>query len=124
MLQKKYVDGFVLVVPKAHVDAYKEMAELGKRIWMKHGALSYVESMLEDPHSGYAKIHFPQLAQAGEDETVWFSYIEFESREHRDAVNKAVMEDPEMQPGEEMEKQMPFDMSKMAYGGFTIEVGS
>ena len=46
----KYVDGFVLLVPKKNLDAYKKMATLGKKIWLKHGALDYKECAGDDLH--------------------------------------------------------------------------
>jgi len=43
-----YVDGFVLAVPKQHLEYYKELARLAGKVWMEHGALSYVECVGED----------------------------------------------------------------------------
>ncbi|MBI2106285.1 DUF1428 domain-containing protein [Candidatus Woesearchaeota archaeon] len=114
----KYVDGFVLVVPNDKVEDYKIMAQKGGDIWKKHGALEYFECVGEDMNpeiGGMKMLTFPQLAKAGEDETVVFSFIIFNSKEHRNEVNKKVMEDPMMK---EMPKEMPFDMEKVAYGGF------
>lgn len=122
----KYVDGFVLVVPKSKVEDYKKMAKLGAKVWMKHGALDYKECMGEDlkirPQGGMKALAFPALAQAKKNETVWFSFITFKSRAHRDAVNAKVMQDPMMNDPQYAEMPMPFDMSRMAYGGFSVEV--
>jgi uncharacterized protein YbaA (DUF1428 family) len=122
----KYVDGFVLVVPKDKAEEYRKMAEDGKKSWMKHGALAYYECRGEDmapQEMGEEKTRsFPELAGASESENVWFSFIIFKSKEHRDEVNAKVM--AEMGENAEAYKdfQMPFDMQKMAYGGFSVEV--
>lgn len=98
----KYVDGFVLVVPNDKTDEYKKMAEDGKATWMKFGALEYYECRGDDlvpqDMGGQKARAFPEMAGAKEGETVWFSFIVFKSKEHRDEVNAKVME--------EMGKQM------------------
>jgi len=120
----KYVDGFVLVVPADKADAYKKMAEMGRDAWMKHGALQYFECRSNDlkpQEMGDEKTRpFGDMAGAKEGEDVWFSFIVFESKEHRDEVNAKVMEEmgENFDPGFEM----PTDMTRMAYGGFTVEV--
>ena len=108
-----YVDGFILAVPKANIEAYKEMARKGAESWMKHGALSYVECIGDDVPYGELT-SFPRAVQAKDDEIVIFSLITYESREKRDEINKKVM--AEMN---EMDwKDMPFDGKRMIYGGF------
>ncbi len=129
----KYVDGFVLVVPKENIDDYKKMASEAGEVWMKHGALRYRECMLEDgnPQPDDLTFTFPIMTKVKPkaDETVWFSYIEFESKAHRDEVNASVMEDPYMKnyddgsTKEEQMEKMPFDVKRMAYGGFEVMVG-
>lgn len=122
----RYVDGFVLVVPKDKVEAYRQMAEDGAKLWMECGAISYAECMGEDFNNTFDGepqwLSFPQLVNLKEDETVWFSYITFKSREHRDEVNKKVHAEmgKKYENGENFE--MPFDMKRMAYSGFTVEV--
>jgi uncharacterized protein YbaA (DUF1428 family) len=122
----KYVDGFVLVVPKDKKDEYKKMAEEGRDSWMKHGALQYFECRADDltpQDDGTNKTRdFSEMAGASELEEVWFSFIVFESREHRDEVNKKVMEEMEDAYDENSSFAMPFEMSKLAYGGFKAEV--
>lgn len=122
----KYVDGFVLVVPKDKIDEYKKMAEGGRDSWMKHGALEYFECQgndLKPQEMGEEKTRtFTELAGATESETVWFSFIIFKSKEHRDEVNAKVMAEMNEQMKEFTDMQMPFDMTKMAYGGFQVEV--
>lgn len=121
----KYVDGFVLVVPKGKEAEYEEMARMGKESWMKHGALQYFECRGDDlkPHEmGDQKSRaFKDMANAGEDENVWFSFIVFESKEHRDEVNAKVMAEME-EMGDQDDFEMPNDMTKMAYGGFEAVV--
>jgi uncharacterized protein YbaA (DUF1428 family) len=121
----KYVDGFVLVIPKDNVEAYKKMAEGGRDAWMKHGALAYYECRGEDlvpPEMGGERARaFPELVGADEGQTVWFSFIVFESKAHRDEVNAKVMQ--AMGEAEEYKDMlMPFDMKQLVYGGFQVEV--
>ena len=120
----KYVDGFVLVVPKDKIAEYKKMAEEGRDTWMKCGALEYFECMGDDMETqemgGMKALSFPEMAKANPDEVVWFSFIVFKSREHRDEVNAKVMEIMSKQMDKDM--SMPFDMKRMAYGGFQVEV--
>lgn len=121
----KYVDGFVLVVPKGKEAEYQKMAEMGRDAWMKHGALQYFECKgddLKQQEMGDMKSRaFAEMAGASSDDNVWFSYIVFESKEHRDEVNKKVMEEMSEMP---MDGgfEMPNDMTKMAYGGFEVAV--
>lgn len=92
------------------------MAELGKKIWMKHGALDYKECLADDLKNPMGA-PFPKLLKLKPGETAIFAYIVFKSRKHRDSVNKKVMSDPSM-GDPEMMKKMPFDMKRMSYGGF------
>lgn len=120
----KYVDGFVLVVPVDKTEEYKKMAVQGRDAWMKHGALSYYECRGDDltpqEMGGEKARAFPEMAGAMAGENVWFSFITFESKEHRDEVNAKVMEEMSQQDHEG--ETMPFDMKRMAYGGFAVEV--
>jgi alkaline phosphatase len=123
--QTTYVDGFVLVVPKNKVAMYRKMATEGRDMWMKYGALDYKECMGDDLNpnmGGMLALTFPKMIKAKKNETVWFSYITFKSRAHRDQVNKKVM--AEMHKDVEKQKNMsvPFDMKRMAYGGFEVVV--
>jgi uncharacterized protein YbaA (DUF1428 family) len=116
-----YVDGFVLVVPKKKIAEYRKMAQLGKKIWKKHGALDYKECVGDDlkPNmGGMPMLTFPKMAKAKPSEVVIFSYIVFKSKKHRDQVNAKVMKDPAMSPEKMKEMPMPFDMKRFAYGGF------
>lgn len=117
----KYVDGFVLPVPKKNIKAYKKMAQMMVKLAKKYGALEYIEAVGDDlsPKMGGMKIvKFPQLAKAKPNETVVFSFIVFKSRAHRDAFNAKMMKDPLMNDPKNKNMSMPFDMKRMAYGGF------
>ena len=122
----KYVDAFVLIVPKDKAEEYRKMAEMGRDSWMKHGALSYFECSGDDlvaMEMGEEKARsFPELTGAQVDEAVWFSFITFESKEHRDKVNAEVMKEMGEQMKDFDQAQMPVDMKRMAYGGFKVEV--
>ncbi|MEP9377579.1 DUF1428 domain-containing protein [Aquabacter sp. CN5-332] len=109
-----YVDGFVLAVPKANLDAYKAVATTAGEVWKEYGALSYVECFADDVPDGKLT-SFPLAVKATEDEIVVFSWITYPSREVRDEINKKVMADPRLKC--EMEN-MPFDGKRMIYGGF------
>lgn len=121
-----YVDGFLLVVPKNKVAEYKKMATLGKKIWLKYGALDYKECRGDDlrPKSmGSEPRSFIDIAGAKSTDSVWFSFVVYKSKKHRDQVNAKVMKDPAMNDPAWQDKPMPFDMKRFAYGGFKVEVG-
>ena len=127
-MKGSYVDGFLFVVPKGKAAEYKKMAEWGKKLWMKHGALDYKECVGDDitpkgSMPGIKQLHFPTVIKAKKGETVWFSFIVFRSRKHRDEVNAKVMKDPSMNDDAWKDKPMPMDMKRFAYGGFKVEVG-
>ena len=114
----KYVDGFVVPVPKAKLAAYKRMSLLCKKVWREHGALEYVECVADDVKPGKLT-SFPQSVLLKRGEVVVFSWIGYKSRKHRDAVNKKAMADPRL-AGMMDPKKMPFDGMRMFYGGFKI----
>ena len=122
----KYVDGFVLVVPKGKEADYKKMAEEGRDMWMKHGALEYYECRGDDlrqQEMGDEKSRaFAEMAGATSDENIWFSFIVFNSRQHRDEVNKKVMDEMNVKYADASDFSSPTDMKKMAYGGFDVAV--
>lgn len=102
------------------------MAEGGRDVWMKHGAIGYYECRGDDlkpQEMGDEKSRsFTEMAGASRDETVWFSFIIFKSKEHRDEVNKKVMAEMNEQMKDQKDMKMPFDMKRMSYGGFQVEV--
>ncbi|MES2996506.1 MAG: DUF1428 domain-containing protein [Verrucomicrobiota bacterium] len=126
MNAEPYVDGFVIPVPKANLEAYKKMAATAAVVWKEYGALDYKECVLDDARIENVR-SFLDLAGAKDDETVIFSYIVYRSREHRDEVNAKVMADPRIKefcPESNPNAVMPFDFTKMAYGGFQTIVSA
>jgi uncharacterized protein YbaA (DUF1428 family) len=113
----KYVDGFVLPVPKKNLAAYRRLAKTAATIWMKHGALEYCEAAGDDLNIKGGPVPFPKLAKTKAGETVVFAWITYKSRTHRDQVNAKVMKDPRLAAMMKIRK-MPFDCKRMAYGGF------
>ena len=111
----RYVDGFVVPVPEKNLKAYRTMAQKAGKIWKEHGALEYVEAIGEDLDVKFG-LPFGKLAKLKPGETVLFSFIVYKSRAHRDKVNKKVMADPRL--NQMMTGPMPFDVKRMAYGGF------
>ena len=116
----KYVDGFVIPIPRKNLKAYRRMARMGEKLWRKHGALDYKECVGDDLRPQWGAL-FPRMTKLKRGETVVFSYILFKSRAHRDRVNARVMKEMASMAGQSME--MPFDMKRMAYGGFRVIVG-
>jgi uncharacterized protein YbaA (DUF1428 family) len=114
-----YVDGFVLPVPKKNTAAYRKMARMAGKIWREHGALAYFECIADDVKPGKLT-SFPQSVKLKPNEVVWFSWIVFKSRRHRDQVNAKVMNDPRFHAmGPE---NAPFDGKRLIYGGFKVMV--
>jgi uncharacterized protein YbaA (DUF1428 family) len=116
----RYVDGFVLPVPKRNLDAYRRQARKAGKIWREHGALEYRECVADDVKVGKLT-SFPQSVKRKREETVVFSWIVFKSRAHRDRVNAKVMKDPRLTDMMDP-KAMPFDAKRMIYGGFSVLV--
>ena len=110
-----YVDGFVIPIPTKNIAKYQRIAKMACKVWLEHGALDYRECVGDDLKVKMG-LPFPKLAKTKSGETVVFSYIVYKSRAHRDKVNAKVMKDKRL--GEGMPKEMPFDMKRMAYGGF------
>jgi len=116
----KYVDGFLLPVPKKKLQAYRRMAAKAGKIWREHGALDYKECVGDDLNIKFG-LPFPKVLKPKPGETVVFSYIVYKSRAHRDRVNAKVMKDPRLACSMDP-KNMPFDCKRMAYGGFKVLV--
>ena len=112
----RYVDGFVLPVPRKNMEAYRRMARTAGKVWRDHGALEFTECVGDDVKPGKLT-SFPQSVKLKRGETVVFSWIVYKSRAHRDRVNAKVMKDPRM--AKMMDPNaMPFDGKRMFYGGF------
>lgn len=121
----KYIDGFVLVVPKKNIDAYRRMAKSGAKMWRRHGALEYIEAMGDDlspKMGGEPFLSFPKLVKLRKNETVWFSYIVYRSKAHRNQVNRKVFKEMSEMADKYKDMPMPFDIKRMAYGGFKASV--
>ena len=116
----RYVDGFVVPVPRRKLTAYLRISRKAGRIWREHGALEYRECAGDDLKVKWGTL-FPRMARAKPGETVLFSWIVYKSRAHRDRVNARVMKDPRLASMMDP-KSMPFDMKRMAYGGFRVVV--
>jgi uncharacterized protein YbaA (DUF1428 family) len=117
-----YVDGFVVPVPKRSKAAYVALARKARRVWLDHGALDYKECLADDVSWG-KRTSFPRSVKLKSSEAVWFSYVVYKNRKHRDRVMAKVMKDERlanmMDP-----KKMPFDAKRMIFGGFTVVVGA
>ena len=116
----KYVDGFLLAVPKKNMESYRRMAHAASKIWREHGALEYRECVGDDLNIKMG-LPFPRAMKLKSGETAVFSWIVYKSRAHRDSVNKKVMKDPRIAKMME-NKAMPFDVKRMSYGGFKVIV--
>ena len=119
----RYVDGFIVPVPKRNLDAYRRLSRKAGRVWREHGALEYKECVADDVPMGKVT-SFPQSVKRKKDETVIFAWITYKSRAHRDRVNAKVMKDARLADmmGPESMKNMPFDAQRMIYGGFEVVV--
>jgi uncharacterized protein YbaA (DUF1428 family) len=113
----KYVDGFVLPMPKRNIPAYRRLAQKAGKIWREHGALDYKECVGDDLNIKMG-MPFPRGIRSKPAETIVFAYIVYKSRAHRDKVNAKVMKDPRLKTP----KSMPFDVKRMLYGGFKVLV--
>lgn len=114
----RYVDGFVLPLPRKNIAAYRRLSQKAGKIWREYGALEYLECVGDDL-SPKGVVSFRRLAKAKPSETVVFAFIVYKSKAHRDRVNAKVMKDPRMACPP---KAMPFDVKKMAVGGFRVFV--
>jgi uncharacterized protein YbaA (DUF1428 family) len=116
----RYVDGYVLPVPRKNVAAYRRMARKAGKVWRDHGALEYIECIADDVKSG-KHTSFPQSVKLKSGETVIFAYIVYKSRAHRDRINAKAMKDPRLASMMDP-KAMPFDGKRMFWGGFKVLV--
>ena len=114
-----YVDGFVLAVPKNKLANYRRLSRAAGKVWREHGALEYRECVGDDLKIKFG-VPFPTLAGAKTGETVVFSWIVYTSRAARDKINAKVMKDPRIMKS--MQDPMPFDVKRMAMGGFKVFV--
>ena len=115
----RYVDGFVLPVPKKNLDAYRRIARKAAKVWRELGALQYCECVGDDLDVKFG-VPFPRRIKLKPGETVVFSWIVYRSKAHRDRVNAKIMKDPRM--AAMCPDPMPFDVKRMLYGGFEVLV--
>ena len=115
-----YVDGFVLPVPKRNRARYARLARLAAKVWREHGALQYRECIADDVPMGKLT-SFPRGVKLKPGEAVWFSFIVYRNRRHRDQVNAKVMKDPRLAKFMDP-KNMPLDGKRVIFGGFRIVV--
>lgn len=115
-----YVDGFLVPVPKRHRKRYRELSRQAAKVWLDHGALAYHECVADDVSYG-AKVSFPDAVKLKKGEEVWFSWIVFRSRRDRDRINAKAIRDPRLAHTMDP-KKLPFDLKRMAYGGFRMVV--
>lgn len=118
----RYVDGFVVPVPKKKLDDYRRMARKAAKVWREHGALEVRECVADDVQPGKVT-SFPQSVQLKKGETVVFSYVVYKSRKQRDRVMKKVMADPRLAKMMDP-KNVPFDGMRMFWGGFETIVSA
>lgn len=118
----RYVDGFIVPVPKKKLDAYRAMSRKAGKVWREHGALEYYECLADDVKKG-KWTSFPQSVKLKPGETVVFAYIVYKSRTHRDRVMAKVMKDPRLASMMNLE-QIPFDAKRMIWGGFKVFVSA
>ena len=115
-----YVDGFLIPVPRRNRAKYKKTSMQAGKVWIDHGALEYHECVADDVKPG-KQTSFPDGVKLRKGEEVWFSWIVYKSRKHRDRVNAKAMKDARlahmMDP-----KAMPFDSKRMVFGGFRMLV--
>lgn len=116
----KYADGFLIPILKKNIPAYRRMALIGAKVWRECGALEYRECIGDDLNVTMG-ISFPKTVKLKPGETVVFSWIVYKSLVHRNRVVKKVMSDKRLVNMMEG-KSMPFDVKRMAYGGFKIIV--
>jgi uncharacterized protein YbaA (DUF1428 family) len=114
----RYVDGFLLPIPKNKIQAYKKISTQAGKVWLEYGALEYRECVGDDLTTSFG-MSFPKQMKIKPGETVVFSWIVYKSKAHRDRVNAQVMKDPRINTPA---TPMPFDIKRMAYGGFEVLV--
>lgn len=60
MIKARYVDGYVLAVPKRNIAAYRRMAQKAGEVWREHGALEIRECVGDDLSTKWG-IPFPRI---------------------------------------------------------------
>ena len=109
-----YVEGFVAAVPRANKDAYRNHAAGAVAMFKEFGATRQVETWGDDVPDGKVT-DFKGAVKATGDEKIVYSWIEWPSKQARDAAWPKIMQDERMKPDH---ANMPFDGKRMIYGGF------
>jgi uncharacterized protein YbaA (DUF1428 family) len=117
----RYVDGFVIPVPRKKLGAYLRIARKAARIWREYGAVEYRECVGDDLRTKMGT-SFPRGIRTRPGETVVFSWIVYRSRAQRDQANAKIMNDPRLAALCDPQN-MPFDAKRMLSGGFETRVG-
>jgi uncharacterized protein YbaA (DUF1428 family) len=112
---ERYIDAYMVPVPKKNLKAYKKVAHKAGKIWIDNGALQYIEAVGEDMQKHPYCVSFKEVMKPKRNETIIVAYVIYRSRAHRDRVNKKVMEDPRMT---EKPEDMPFDCERIVFNGF------
>jgi len=117
-----YFEGFVVPVPEANKESYRQHAAQAAPIFKEIGVKRHFEAWDSDVPEGKVT-DFRMAVNAKPDEKVVFAWFEYPDRAARDAANEKMMSDPRMQ---EMGANMPFDGKRMIMGGFEsiVEEGS
>ncbi len=116
-----YIDAIVIPVPRAKLDTYKRMSEEWGKAHLRHGALYYSDAISDDAQPGKTT-SFPQAVQLKDDEVIALAWVVYKSKEDRDRIGKAVMDDPQVKASMDP-SNMPFDGKRMFWGGFQTIVG-
>ncbi|MEM1419473.1 MAG: DUF1428 domain-containing protein [Pseudomonadota bacterium] len=111
-----YVDVMVAAVPAANKNAYIAHAETFGKIAKENGALRSTDSWGVDVPSGEVT-SMPMAVQCKDDEVVAVGWIEWPSKQTRDAGWEKMMQDPRMDP---QTNPMPFDGRRLIFGGFEM----
>jgi uncharacterized protein YbaA (DUF1428 family) len=113
-----YVDGFVGAIPRRKLAEYKKLATLAAKVWRELGAVEYRECIADDVKQK-GPVSYARAVKLKRGEVVFYSWIVYKSRRHRDAVVKKVLKDPRILA--QMDRSTKaFDMTRMLYGGFKI----
>ncbi len=118
----RYVDAYLLPLPKRNLKAYARLARAASKVWHDHGALDYMETVGDHLQTNFG-VPFTRPIKLKPGETLVFAYVTFKSRAHRDRVNASVMKDPRLLNACDL-KDLPFNPKRMVYGGFKVLVSA
>lgn len=108
-----FIDSFVAAVPTANRDTYLEHATQMAEFFKSKGALSVTECWGVDVPPG-EKTSYQTAVQCQPDETVVTGWVRWPSKAVRDQAMA------EMMSGEIDFSNMPFDGSRLIFGGFEV----